>query len=180
MTAAPRGFTLIELMLVIVIISIFASMVGLSVGGISERRLLQERERLTDNLALIRLESVDQGRLLGLSLVPQTATQTSGYAVVTLDPQAPERDKRWPVAEGFKFQPLPDRVRLVVTSLQPLAVGGRASALNDSDTPRLLWFGNGEATPVRLQLQQDDQLIGAAVYVTATGQVSDSEQGDSP
>ncbi|MEY2863469.1 MAG: type secretion system protein GspH [Pseudomonadota bacterium] len=180
MMTAPRGFTLIELMLVIVIMSIFAGMIGLSVGGISERQVLQAREHLTDHLALIRLESVDQGRILGLRTVPQTATQAGGYAVVELDPTTSERDKRWPMAEGFKFQPLPDRVRLVVTSLQPPVVAAKPSALNDGDAPRLLWFGNGEATPVRMQLQQDEKLIGAAVYVSAMGQVSDSEQGGTP
>ncbi|MEC7121223.1 MAG: prepilin-type N-terminal cleavage/methylation domain-containing protein, partial [Pseudomonadota bacterium] len=63
---AIRGFTLIELMLVIVIMGVFAAIVGLSVGGAGERRLLVERERLMDNLSIIRLESIDQGRVLGL------------------------------------------------------------------------------------------------------------------
>lgn len=181
MINAQRGFTLIELMLVIVIISIFAAMVGLSVGGTSERQLLQQRERLIDNLALIRLESADQGRVLALQPISQTATQSAGYAVVGLDLQATEKAQRWPLAEDFKSQPLPDRVRLVINSLaSPSPRQARSqgnTVFDEQDAPRLIWFGNGEVTPARLQLMQDDQPIGAAIYVTATGLVSDDEQG---
>ena len=46
MKIKDKGFTLIEVMLVIVIIGVFAAMVSLSVGGESERRLLLLRERL--------------------------------------------------------------------------------------------------------------------------------------
>jgi general secretion pathway protein G len=179
-----QGFTLIELMLVIVIIGVFAGMVSLSVGGESERRLLLLRERLVDNLAIIRLEAQDQGRVLGLQDIPAQTGQVAGYQVVGFDPKAEQVKDRWPVASDFKVQPLPDRVRLQVTSLQPRAtqrVASRdAQIWQDATTPQFLWFGNGEATPVRLQLWQDQQPIGAPLYVSATGQVSDDEQGDAP
>lgn len=198
MTIAPRdylhrvqrGFTLIELMLVIVIISVFAAMVGLSVGGISERRLLQSRDQLKDHLAIIRLESVDQGRVLGLKTTAPTSQTVGSYTVVQWNPTAKEVNQRWLPAEGFKDNPLPEGVSLTISPLQAPPVArpnsGNAAALTDADTPRLLWFGNGEATPVRLQLQRDgssigqsvSQPIGAALYVTATGQVSEQEQGD--
>lgn len=179
-----QGFTLIELMLVIVIIGIFAGMVSLSVGGDSERRLLLLRERLVDNLAIVQLESLDQGRLLALQVVPQQAGQLAGYQVVGFEPTAEDVTQRWPVAADFMFQPLPDRVRLQITPLQLRTTTRqptRDTAIwQDASTPQLMWLGNGEATPVRLQLMQDQQPIGAPLYVSATGQVSDDEQGDAP
>lgn len=181
---AQQGFTLIELMLVIVIIGIFAAMVSLSVGGESERRLLLLRERLVDNLAIIQLESLDQGRVLALQLVAQQTGQSAGYQVVGFEPTADEVAQRWPPAADFTVQSLPDRVRLQITPLQlrqtPRQPTRDTKIWQDASTPQLMWFGNGEATPVRLQLLQDQQPIGAPLYVSATGQVSDDEQGDAP
>ena len=181
-TGTQQGFTLIELMLVILIIGIFAAMVSLSVGGESERRLLLLRERLVDNLVIIRLESLDQGRVLGLQVLAQQSGQPAGYQVVGFAPTAEEVAQRWPVVSDFVLQPLPDRVRLQITPLQlrqtPRQTTQDAEIWQDASTPQLIWFGNGEATPVRLQLLQDQQPIGAPLYISATGQVSDDEQGD--
>lgn len=180
MTAA-RGFTLIELMLVIVIMSIFAAMVSLAVGGSAERQLLLSRDQLRDDLAVIQLESIDQSRLLALALIDAKPNQAAAYQVVTLNLAATEAAQRWPIADGFKARTLPDRVRLQVTTLKNdlfAANNSRTALFNDSTAPKLIWFGNGEATPVRLQLMHDQTPVGAPLYVTATGQVSEQEQGD--
>lgn len=186
MTAA-RGFTLIELMLVIVIMSIFAAMVSLAVGGSAERQLLLSRDQLRDDLAVIQLESIDQSRLLALALISAKPNQPAAYQVVTLNLAATEADQRWPIADGFKARALPDRVRLQITPLKndfnfsgssSRSNSPRVAILNDSNAPKLIWLGNGEATPVRLQLMQDQTPVGAPLYVTATGQVSEQEQGD--
>lgn len=172
-----RGFTLIELLLVIIIISVFAAMVSLSVGGTGERQLLQLREQLADDLALIRLESTDQSQLFAVQVLSETTQHPAGYQVVTLDQTAVERQNRWPAAANFKPKFLPERTRLIIQPLQSTLIAGQNTALRDSDTPKLMWFGNGEATPVRLQLMHNDQPIGAPIYVTQLGQVSDDEHG---
>ncbi len=176
------GFTLIEVMLVVLIAGIFAAMIGLSIGGSDTRRVLQEREELMDSIAEIRLESQDQGRMLGLIFLDQTATNPARYVVVEYDPTATDKDKRWKPSVDFKVHALPSGVELSVTPLQDNNQKP-SEHLNDITSgqlsPKLIWFGNGEATAARLQLVQEGQNVGDAVEVTALGSVKKDETGTS-
>lgn len=174
-----QGFTLIEVMLVVLIAGIFAAMVSLSVGGSDTRKVLQEREQLVDSIAVIRLESQDQSRMLGLLTLDQTATDPARYIVMQFDPTEANKDKRWKPAEGFKVHSLPTGVLLDVTPLQDNTQKTPTAKLNDITasllSPKLIWFGDGEATAVRLQLLQDGQPVGDAVEVTSLGRVKKDE-----
>ena len=66
------GFTLIELMVVIVIIAVVASLVVFNVEGVDQRKAMQAREVLMLDLKQIQRESSDQGRIyaLKISLLP--------------------------------------------------------------------------------------------------------------
>ena len=176
---SQQGFTLIEVMLVVLIAGVFAAMVSLSVGGSETRRVLQEREQLVDSIAVIRLEAQDQGRMLGLLVLDQTATEPSKYVVMQFDPNDANKDKRWKPAEGFKVHDLPTGVILTVTPIQDNTRQTASARLNDITSsllsPKLIWFGNGEATAVRLQLLQEGQPIGDAVEVTTLGRVKKEE-----
>ncbi len=169
------GFTLIEVMLVVMIAGIFAAMIGLSIGSSDTRHVLQEREELMDSIAAIRLESQDQSRMLGLIPLDQTATNPARYVVVEYDPTATDKDKQWKPAEDFKVHALPSGVELIVTPLQDNNTQNPSAHFNDITSgelsPKLIWFGNGEATAARLQLLQDGQNVGDAVEVTSLGQV---------
>ena len=67
-----QGFTLIEIMVVIVILSIFAGMMSLSVGGSENRRNTAFYERLTSNLDYVRLLSTERMQPYGLAIkLPQ-------------------------------------------------------------------------------------------------------------
>lgn len=169
------GFTLIEVMLVVLIAGIFAAMIGLSIGGSDARRVLQEREELMDSIAEIRLESQDQSRMLGLIPLDQTATDPARYVVVEYDPTATDKDKQWKPADDFKVHTLPYGVALTVIPLQDNSTPSPSAHFNDITSgelsPKLIWFGNGEATAARLQLLQDGQNVGDAVEVTTLGQV---------
>lgn len=172
---AQQGFTLIEVMLVVLIAGVFAAMVSLSVGGSETRRFLQEREQLVNSISVVRLESEDQGRMLGLLAVDQTATEPARYVVMQFDPNDPNKDKRWKPAAGFKVHPLPTGVILTVSPVQDNSRQTPSAPLNDITSsilsPKLIWFGNGEATAARLQLSQEGQPIGDAVEVTTLGRV---------
>ena len=177
------GFTLIEVMLVVLIAGIFAAMIGLSIGGSDARRVLQEREELIDSIAEIRLESQDQSRMLGLIPLDQTATDPPRYVVVEYDPTATDKDKQWKPAEDFKVHALPYGVELTVTPLQDNSTPSPTAHFNDITSgelsPKLIWFGNGEATAARLQLLQEGQNVGDAVEVTTLGQVKKDETSTS-
>ena len=180
--SSQTGFTLIEVMLVVLIAGIFAAMIGLSIGGSDTRRVLQEREELIDSIAEIRLESQDQGRMLGLIPLDQTATDHARYVVVEYDPTATDKDKRWKPSADFKVHALPLGVELTITPLQDNNQK-TSEHLNDITSgalsPKLIWFGNGEATAARLQLVQEGQNVGDAVEVTALGSVKKDETSTS-
>ncbi len=173
------GFTLIEIMLVVLIAGIFAAMIGLSVGGSDLRRIMQEREELIGSIAEIRLESQDQGRMLGLVSFYQNATDPARYVVVEHDPNAEDKDKQWIPAKDFKVHPLPQDVDLTVTPLQsndkPQTSTLFKKMTSSEFSPKLIWFGNGEATAARLQLLHEGKNVGDAVEVTALGQVRKDE-----
>ncbi|MBV7482801.1 type II secretion system minor pseudopilin GspH [Bordetella sp. BOR01] len=59
-----RGFTLIEMLVVVAIIAIAASMVSLSVASSSERALRADAERLVDAFAVAQSEARSDGRAI--------------------------------------------------------------------------------------------------------------------
>lgn len=174
-----QGFTLIEVMLVVLIAGVFAAMVSLSIGGSQTRKVLQEHDQLVDSIDLIRLESQDQGRMLGLLALDQTATEPARYVVMQFDPNETNKDKRWKPATGFKVHDLPTNVALMITPQQDNTRQMPNARLNEITSnelsPKLIWFGNGEALAARLQLLQDGQPIGDAVEVTTLGRVKQNE-----
>ncbi|MBO1113440.1 type II secretion system minor pseudopilin GspH [Bordetella petrii] len=61
---SERGFTLIEMLVVVAIIAIAASMVSLSVASSSERSLRADAERLVDAFAVAQSEARSDGRAI--------------------------------------------------------------------------------------------------------------------
>ena len=62
------GFTLVEIVVVVVILSIFAGMMSLSVGSSESRKNRAFYEHLTDSLSYVRLLSAERMAPMGLSL----------------------------------------------------------------------------------------------------------------
>lgn len=76
------GFTLIELMVVIVIIAVVASLVVFNVDGVDQRKAMQAREVLMLDLKQIQRESSDQGRIYALQVSPATDVSDFKYALM--------------------------------------------------------------------------------------------------
>jgi general secretion pathway protein H len=79
MTLPPRGFTLLEIMVVLVLIGIITSFALLSVGGGPRERLAEEGQRLAALVELHQQEAILSGEVRGIRF-----TRT-GYAILSLD-----------------------------------------------------------------------------------------------
>lgn len=179
------GFTLIEVMLVIVIMAILASLIVMSTEGIDHRKVMQSRELLALDLQRIRLESVDQGRVLGLVFLAATDVAPAAYQVVEYTENQTDQSTqplgtttgvtttyRWLAATDFQTKTLPDQTSL---QIQPMDHGYNLEVLNtrQGQIPQLIWLGNGEVLPVRIQLYFQQQPVGEAIELNHLGLVVD-------
>lgn len=152
-----RGFTLVEILIVIIIVGVMASMAVLAIGGDPHQLLKREAQRLRLVLQLGADEALLQGREYGLKLTRE------GYQVVQFN----EDKGEWSTAtlEAFAAYQLPNNMTL---SLQSEGSSVDLTLLNkneqqdqkprDENTlkPALLLLSSGEMTPFTLQLQSAD------------------------
>ncbi len=142
-----RGFTLIEIMVVMVIIGIVATTATLVISGNQERRALEnEARKLIAVLQLVQDEAVFQNLEIGVRL------EREGYHFRGLDeanlawvelPQQYLRPREFPEWLELEFDGL-DR-GLEIRTLDP-----------DQELdffPQLLFFSSGESTPFQLSLK---------------------------
>jgi general secretion pathway protein H len=138
-----RGFSLIELLVVVVIVGVLALAVTLSVAGSAERRLARESERFRALIGQACERAELSGREIGVSV------DASGYSFRILN--------------GTEWQDFPDngvlRSRRWIDSLRvDLAREGRGVDLStrDDGAPQLVCFSSGELTPFTLTLALGD------------------------
>lgn len=144
------GFTLLELLVVLVLIGIIVSFAVLSVGdGGRQERLKQEAERITTLFTLAGEEAVLQSLELGVLLTP------GGYSFTTYDGSG------WQTFTGddmFRERSLPDGVELTLF-MDGLEVSLEPPADMSEETPpepQLMFFSSGERTPFELSLSYRD------------------------
>ena len=127
------GFTLIELMVVLVLIGVLVSMVHISLGDSRARDARQEAQVLLGLMQGLREKAVLDGQEYGLRLEPEA------YQLMRLEADT------WQVAE------VP--VHLPAGIVLNLVLEGRAHSLAPgSDTPQLLWLSSDENTPFTLHI----------------------------
>lgn len=80
------GFTLVEIVVVVVILSIFAGMMSLSVGSSESRKNRAFYEHLTDSLNYVRLLSAERMQPMGLSLQADKQGQVTPVIVTLSNP----------------------------------------------------------------------------------------------
>ena len=89
--------------------------------------------------------------------------------------QIQQADRTWQLYKEFKTRQLPDHVSFSIQSLDTATynkaknedlLGGRA--------PQLIWFGNGEVKPVRIQFYYEQKPIGHELQLDHLGKIDES------
>lgn len=109
-----RGFTLIEILLVVAIMGIVGSLVALSSHSASGRVVETEAERLLQLMRFARDEAEVGGQALELQLSPQ------GYSFRRRDPRG-----NWQTVNGNELRPRQWPFPLAALHLEPVALGNR-------------------------------------------------------
>lgn len=158
---SPHGFTLIEMLVVVLIIGIMAVGITLSLGGRDDDRLLQtERDRLVSAMEYLHEQAGLQNREFGLRGF------VGGYEFLAWN----ARQARWVAPADDPLM----RRRLLPPGLQlELLVEGRASTLPGADAknpaPQVLLYSSGEFSSFELVLRhagaRPGESHGAAVRI---------------
>ena len=156
--ARSRGFTLVEILVVVVIMGIVISLAVLSVG-------VTGREGL---VGMLHERALLEGRDFGLRIEP------TGYGFVAYQaardrwmPMDQEREFRHrELAKGLSFQLQLDAQTVV------LKAPDKNLSSNAAPGPQVAIAASGEGTPFRLTLQRDATKAQASVIGDALGKVS--------
>lgn len=134
-----RGFTLLEILVVILLVGLVAGLAGLAQGDHGGQQARREAERLRMLIALLRDDAVLTQRQFGLRV------DTDGYAVQRL-----EHDGHWAPAPGYRPQHLAESLRLRLEATEDAVELGNAPR---GATPQLLVLSSDEISPFTLHLE---------------------------
>ncbi|SDY24611.1 pilus assembly FimT family protein [Acinetobacter kyonggiensis] len=181
-SASIRGFTLIELMVVIVIMAIMTSLILTNINGVDQRKAMQAREVFIMDLRRINREANDQARIFALDV--QTATDVSPFRYAVIEYLVPSiqatqtsqisKNQKWQNYAEFKPRDLPEQVSFNVQSLDQQYENANNDDLLNTNAPKLLWLGNGEAKPVRIQFYFEQRPIGEEIEIDHLGKINES------
>ncbi len=164
-----KGFTLVEILVVIVIIAIMVSLAVLSIGVTGrDSQLDEESRRIAGLVDLLHDRALLEGRDFGLRIEP------AAYEFVVYDP---DRDRWLPLnqEQEFRHRDLPKGLSFQleldsqVVVIKPI---DRNLAGDDPPPgPQLAIAASGEGTPFRLTLLRDGTTATASVDGDAMGKI---------
>ena len=163
-----RGFTLIEIMVVVIIVATVVSIALLSVGVVGEdNELDKERRRLATLIEMAQDDAMMQGREFGIEIM------RSSYRFVEFDPLT----RQWaevPYDELYRLRFLPEGVefalyiddKLIPLEEDPQVLEDESDSMLSSSTkpylPHLFVFASGESSVYEIRLRRpltDHELI---------------------
>jgi general secretion pathway protein H len=139
----PQGFTLIEILVVVVILGVVIGAVTLALGAVGgERQLARQAEQVRALFAYACEQAELTGRDLGISVDAQGFRfSVANRGAWVADKASELRARKWLVGTLAKLS----------RDGQPIAMTGEAL-----QKPQLVCFSSGELTPFRLELALAD------------------------
>ncbi len=175
-----RGFTLVEILVVVVIIAFVTAMAILAVGTTGrDSQLDEETRRIEGLIGLLHERALLEGRDFGLRIEP------AAYEFVVYDPN---RD-RWLTLDQeteFRHRELPKGVSFQLQLDSQIVVIKPIDRTLSSDAPapgpQVAIAASGEGTPFRLTLLREGTSAKASVDGDALGKLShiSSDHQDKP
>ena len=172
-----KGFTLIEILVVLVIMAVIISLAVLSIGTTGRDTQLDEESRRIQGLVdILHERALLEGRDFGLRIEP------TGYGFVVY---SADRDRWLPLGDEheFRHRDLPKGVtfQLELDSVQVVLKPLEQSLSSDDPPPppQVAIAASGEGTPFHLTLLRDATQARAAVNGDAFGKTS-QESSDHP
>ncbi len=172
------GFTLIEVLVVVVIIGIISAVVVLGLGNVGDDRELQtEARRITSLIEMASDEATLQGRDFGLELLQ------TGYRFVEHEPLT----GHWSEVFGddlMRLRQLAQDTEFVLFLEDRrvlLDIDAADSARNDDTDdndlgqdylPHILILSSGDITPFRLEIVRNTDRSSVSLGVSANGEIS--------
>lgn len=179
-TTRLRGFTLIEILVVITIIAIVLSIAVLSLGVLGDdRELRQEGRRVIALVGVAQDDAVMQGREFGIEFI------LNGYRFVEYDPLI----GAWAEIIGddtLRLRELPENSEFdlyiegqqVLLDLEPAQFGDPDD--NDRDivpyAPHVLIFSSGDMTPFELHILRPDRRESIVLEGDLLGEVKFADE----
>ena len=168
--ARQCGFTLIEVLVVVVIIALMAAVMTVAVGALGgDREIEEETDRIADVVAVTLEQAELEGRDYGLRIEPD------GYEVMVFDGRrgwTPAGGDRW-----FEWHALPPGLSVSLES------EGRRILLRKADTPeyrlpQVVTFSSGDVTPYRITLTRSTSGVSNAVEGAFDGTIEVSRDDE--
>jgi general secretion pathway protein H len=164
-----KGFTLVEILVVVVIMAIVISLAVLSIGTTGRDTQLDEESRRIEGLVgLLHERALLEGRDFGMRIEP------AAYEFVVYD----SRRDRWMALDQeheFRRRDLPKGVSFQLELDSQIVVIKPKDRNLTSDTapaPQLAIAASGEGTPFRLTLLRDGTASRASVDGDALGKIT--------
>jgi general secretion pathway protein H len=164
-----KGFTLIEILVVVVIMAVVISLAVLSLGVTGrDSQLDEESRRIQGLIGLLHERALLEGRDFGMNIEP------SGYEFLVYVP-AHDRWEKMKQDQQFRHRELPKGLsfQLELDSqtvvLKPV---DKDLTTDHLPTPQIAIAASGEGTPFRLTLQRAQTNAKASVAGDALGKIS--------
>lgn len=149
-----RGFTLIEVLLVVLLIGVVSGLVLMAASPSDPARLVvSEADRLEEAISLAQDTAVSDNVQLGLMATDE------GYSFLEYD----DASRQWLPSRNEAFTPykLPEEISLTISAAeakpggspsQPSAIPLQDNNRKDSPKPQVLLLSSGESTAARLSI----------------------------